>query len=42
MGGVLTVGVVLVLDRGEVVAGGVQPSVVVPVDPLEGGRLDVV
>ena len=38
----LTVEGRLVLDWGQVVAGGVQPSVVVPVDPLEGGQLDVV
>jgi hypothetical protein len=39
---VSTVGVLLVLDRGEVAACGVQPPVVVPVDPFQGGRLDVV
>src|SRR3954453_13451926 len=42
LGGVLTVEDLLVLDRCEVVAGGVQPAVVVPVEPLEGGQLDVV
>jgi hypothetical protein len=32
----------LVFDRGEVVAGRMQPPVVVPVDPFQGGQLDVV
>ncbi len=32
----------LVLDRDQVVAGGVQPPIVVPVGSLQGGELDVV
>jgi hypothetical protein len=39
---VLTVEGLLVLDRGQVVAGGVQSSVVMPVDPFQSGQLDVV
>jgi hypothetical protein len=39
---VLTVVDLLELGRGEVVAGGVESAVVVPVDPLEGGQLDIV
>jgi hypothetical protein len=31
-----------VLSWWNVVAGGVQPAVVVPVDPFQGGELDVV
>ena len=42
LGWVLTVVDLLVLDRRQVVARGVQPAVVVPVDPLEGAELDVV
>ena len=38
----MTVEDLFVLDRCQVVAGGVQPAVVVPVDPLEGGQFDVV
>ncbi len=38
----MTVEDLLVLDRGEVVAGGVQTPVVVPIDPFPGGQLDVV
>ena len=38
----LTVVGLLVLDRGQVVAGGVQPAVVVPVDPFQGRQFDVV
>ena len=38
----MTVEDLIVLDRGQVVAGGVQPPVVVPVDPLQGGQFDVV
>lgn len=41
-GWVLTVVGLLVFDRGEVCAGGVQPAVVEPVDPFEGGDLDLV
>ncbi|MBA2532091.1 MAG: GNAT family N-acetyltransferase [Nocardioidaceae bacterium] len=37
----LTVVDLFVLDRRQVVAGAVQPAVVVPVDPLEGAELDV-
>jgi len=36
-----TVEDLFVLDRGEVVVGGVQPPVVVAVDPFQGGQLDV-
>jgi hypothetical protein len=39
---VLTVVDLLEFGGGEVCAGGVQPAVVVPVDPFEGGDLDVV
>lgn len=38
----LTVVDLLVLDRREVVAGAVEPPVVVPADPLEGGQLDCI
>jgi hypothetical protein len=38
----LTVEDLLVLDRCEVVAGSVQPPVVVPVDPFQGRQFDVV
>ena len=38
----MTVEDLLLLDRCQVVAGGVQPAVVVPVDPLQRGQLDVV
>lgn len=33
---------VLVLDRGLVAQGGVQPAFVVPVHPVEGGQFQVV
>jgi hypothetical protein len=41
-GWVLTVVDCLDFCWGEICAGGVQPAVVVPVDPLEGRDLDVV
>ena len=41
-GWVLTVVDCLELCWGEICAGGVQPAVVVPVDPFEGCELDVV
>ena len=42
VGRVLTVVDLLVLDWCQVVAGAVQAAVVVPVDPLQDGQLDVV
>ncbi len=42
LGVVLTVVLGLVLDRGDVSQGGVQPGGVEPVDPVQGGQLEVV
>jgi hypothetical protein len=42
LGWVLTVVDLLVLGWRQVVAGAVQPAVVVPVHPFQGGEFDVV